>query len=61
MGRYENVGKILMSELTPHRNGSFNFLSVQKRKKLVSEHQTKTGKECWRDVSPSQGFLESAI
>ena len=35
--------------------------SDQKRKKLISEHQTKTGKEWGRNVSPSQGLHQSQI
>ena len=33
----------------------------QKREKLISEHQTKTGKEWWRNVSPSQALHQSAM
>ena len=34
---------------------------VQDRKKIILEHQTKTGKEWWRYVSPSQGLHQCQI
>ena len=33
--------------------------AFRKKKKLFSVHQTKTGKEWWRNISPSQGLHQS--
>ena len=53
--------KSMLGEKSLTWQSSFFFVEVQKRKKRSSEHQTKTGKEWWRNVSPSQGLLQSPI
>ena len=59
--RHQNASTIVNPSPFPWRWWVYEILCIQKRKIRISEHQTKTGKEWWRNVSPSQGLLQCPI